>query len=133
MGISKFRKICIYILAIFLIFSPIFVCNYSQNKTIVKEIKESKTKPLDQEGQNYRLVTSADNVQVPVPKGYVASSITGENYVTPEYQHTTITHKVSSTPSILTWSSPAGEQYPWTQDENGIWNIHGHKMKMEYG
>jgi hypothetical protein len=57
------------------------------NKTIVKD-KPTKTKALDQEGQNYRLVTSADNVQVPVPKGYVASQVTGENYVTPQYQHT---------------------------------------------
>ena len=119
MGIDKLRKICIYILAIFLIFSPIFVCNYYQNKTIIKQIKESKTKPLDQEGQTYRLVTSADNVQVPVPKGYVASNVTGENYVTPEYNHTTITHR--GTYTELTWSSPAGEQYPWRQDENGIW------------
>ena len=41
--------------------------------------------------------------------------------MTPEYSHTTIPHKVSTTPTEFTWSSPAGEQYPWTQDENGIW------------
>ena len=76
-------------------------------------------KTLEQEGDNYRLVTSADNVQVPVPKGYVASQITGETYVSPEYQHTTIQHKGNYTQ--LNWSSPAGETYPWTQDENGIW------------
>ena len=125
MEISKSRKICIYILAIFLLFSSIVLFEYSNNEIIEKEIiktnKENNFKALDQEGETYRLVTSADNVQVPVPKGYVASQVTGENYVTPEYQHTTITHKVSSTPSILTWSSPAGEAYPWTQDENGIW------------
>ena len=90
------------------------------NKTIVKD-KPTKTKALDQEGKNYRLVTSADNVQVPVPKGYVTSQITGENYVSPQYQHTTNIYKVESTPTELNWSSPAGQQYPWTQDENGIW------------
>ena len=121
MEVSKSRKICIYILAIFLIFSPIVVFNYSNNEKIEKEIKENKLKTLEQEGENYRLVTSADNVQVPVPKGYVASQIEGENYVTPEYSYTTIIHKVSSTPTELTWSSPEGQQYPWTQDENGIW------------
>ena len=88
---------------------------------IEKETKtfNNKVKALNQEGQNYRLVTSADNVQVPVPKGYVASSITGENYVSPKYSHTNISHKGNYTE--LTWSSPAGQQYPWTQDENGIW------------
>ena len=90
------------------------------NKTTIKEIKtKNNIKALEQEGQNYRLVTSADNVQVPVPKGYVASGVSGENYVSPEYSHTTITHKGNYTE--LTWSSPAGETYPWTQDENGIW------------
>ena len=95
-------------------------CSIVKKEETKKSISnESKT--LEQEGKTYRLVTSADNVQVPVPKGYVASQVTGENYVTPEYQHTTVTHKVSSTPTELTWSSPEGEQYPWTQDENGIW------------
>ena len=87
MKIRLFKKICIYFLMGILIFSPIFLFKNSQNEIIKKEIKESKTKPLDQEGENYRLVTSADNVQVPVPKGYVASQIEGENYVTPEYTY----------------------------------------------
>ena len=80
MRIKKFKKKCIYILIVFLIFSPVvlFIMGTTMfsNKTIEKEIitKENKysLKTLDQEGQNYRLVTSADNVQVPVPKGYVA-------------------------------------------------------------
>ena len=94
--------------------------NIFNNKTIEKEIaRNNNSKALDQEGQSYRLVTSADNVQVPVPKGYVASNIIGENYVTPEYQYITIPHKGNY--SELTWSSPEGEQYPWTQDSNGIW------------
>ena len=104
-----------YLLIAFLIISSIIFTN--NNKTINKI--NTTTKALDQEGQNYRLVTSADNVQVPVPKGYVASQVTGENYVTPQYQHTTNTYKGNYTE--LTWSSPEGEQYPWTQDENGIW------------
>ena len=119
MEIRKFKKICIFILIAFLIFSPIVLFKNSQNERIEKEIKASKLKQLDQEGQNYRLVTSQDNVQVPVPKGYVASQVTGENYVAPEYQHTTNTYKGNYTQ--LNWSSPVGEQYPWTQDENGIW------------
>ena len=118
MKIRKSIKRINFILIAFLILCSTLLFN---NKTIEKETKSTKTKALDQEGQSYRLVTSSDNVQVPVPKGYVASQVTGENYVTPEYQHTSITHKVSSTPTELTWSSPAGEQYPWTQDENGIW------------
>ena len=59
MEVSKFRKICIYILAIFLIFSPIFISNYSQNKTIVKEIKE-KIKSIFVENKGlygYRRIT----------------------------------------------------------------------------
>ena len=109
-----------YLLFAFLIISSFIFTN--NNKTINKI--NTTTKALDQEGQNYRLVTSADNVQVPVPKGYVASNIIGENYVSPEYQYTTMRHK--GKPSPLNWSSPAGETYPWTQDENGIW-ISGNK------
>ena len=90
MEVRKFRKICIFILAIFLIFSPIVMFEYSNNEIIEKEItkiSKNKEKQLEQEGQNYRLVTSADNVQVPVPKGYVASGVSGENYVSPEYTY----------------------------------------------
>ena len=115
MYIRKNIKIYNCILIVFLILCLTFLFN---NKTIEKEA-ESNLKALDQEGQSYRLVTSADNVQVPVPKGYVASQVTGENYVTPQYQHTPIPHKGNYTE--LTWSSPEGEQYPWTQDSNGIW------------
>ena len=72
-----------YILTMFLIISTLLVSYISKNTTnIEKETNKNKLKALDQEGQNYRLVTSADNVQVPVPKGYVASSVTGENYIT---------------------------------------------------
>ena len=116
------NSIYIYILIVFLTFNLTFLQN--KNEIINRKdliLKNNELKTLEQEGSNYRLVTSADNVQVPVPKGYVASNITGEKYVTPEYSHTTITHKVSSIPTTLIWSSPEGEEYPWTQDENGIW------------
>ena len=110
--------VLITVIAIF-ITGIITFSNKTMIKSIIKTEKDNILKELDQEGENYRLVTSADNVQVPVPKGYVASGVTGENYVTPKYQHTTNTYKVTNT--VLTWSSPEGEQYPWTQDENGIW------------
>ena len=99
MKTKKAKKLYNFILIVFLILSSTFLFN---NKTIEKEIKTSKKeiKALDQEGQNYRLVTSADNVQVPVPKGYVASQVTGENYVTPEYQHTTNIHKLTNTDPV---------------------------------
>ena len=113
--IRKSIKRINFILVAFFILCSTFLFN---NKTIEKETKNN-LKALDQEGQSYRLVTSADNVQVPVPKGYVASEVSGENYVTPEYRHTQIQHKGNYTE--LTWSSPAGETYPWTQDSNGIW------------
>ena len=62
------------VLQIALILLIILTTILSSNKTIGKEkIKIGNLKALDQEGQNYRLVTSVDNVQVPVPKGYVAS------------------------------------------------------------
>ena len=116
MNIRKIQESYNCILIVFLILCSTFLFS---NKMLVKEKTKNNVKALDQEGQNYRLVTSADDVQVPVPKGYVASQVTGENYVTPQYQHTSIPHKGNYTE--LTWSSPEGEQYPWTQDENGIW------------
>ena len=119
--IKKIKNNIIIIFSVIILFVMGIITLFN-NQTIQKEIKTTKNntlKALDQEGQSYRLVTSADNVQVPVPKGYVASNITGENYVTPQYQNTSITHKGNFTE--LTWSSPEGEQYPWTQDENGIW------------
>ena len=116
MNKRKLCKVYNFILIMFLVFISTVIFN---SKTLEKGIKTIQTKKLEQEGQNYRLVTSQDNVQVPVPKGYVASQVTGENYVAPEYQHTTNTYKGNYTQ--LNWSSPVGEQYPWTQDENGIW------------
>ena len=117
MKLLKFKRNYLSITTLILVLSSIFLFNTSKNENIEKSFYYPKT--LEQEGQTYRLVTSTDNVQVPVPKGYVASRVTGENYVTPEYQHTSIPYKGNYTE--LTWSSPEGEQYPWTQDENGIW------------
>ena len=97
MKTKKAKKLYNFILIVFLILSSTFLFN---NKTIEKEKTNNNLKALDQEGENYRLVTSADNVQVPVPKGYVASQVTGENYVTPEYQHTTNIHKLTNTDPV---------------------------------
>ena len=97
MKTKKAKKLYNFILIVFLILSSTFLFN---NKTIEKEKTNNNLKALDQEGENYRLVTSADSVQVPVPKGYVASQVTGENYVTPEYQHTTNIHKLTNTDPV---------------------------------
>ena len=62
---NKVFNIIKYIFSILFVLTLLFNI---KNGKIDKE-KIDYIKALDQEGQSYRLVTSADNVQVPVPKG----------------------------------------------------------------
>ena len=80
MKIKRNKRLFNCILVIFLILC--LACLFN-NKTIEKEEMKNDLKALDQEGENYRLVTSSDNVQVPVPKGYVASQDFYERRVSP--------------------------------------------------
>ena len=71
---------------------------------------------------NFTYVESLDGVQVPVPKGYIASSVEDEMYV----------NGVNGTLKLqenLTLTSPEGEKYPWMQNAStGVWSSGNYKI-----
>lgn len=64
---------------------------------------------------NFTYVTSLDNIQVPVPTGYVASSVADEQYVNGEHETIYLTNEQD-----ITLSADANEANPWTET-SGVW------------
>ena len=63
---------------------------------------------------NYTMVKSKDGIDVPVPKGYTASSVESESYVNGTFETLYINKNLTDT-----FTSEG--TYPWTKNDNGIW------------
>ena len=78
---------------------------------------------------NYTMVKSKDGIDVPVPKGYTASSIDSEMYVNGECEESTIqwvdvslTYTLAESTALQEWLGIyQDDELKWTKDENGIW------------
>ena len=91
--------------------------NINIAKTVEEESQAITIKTREKNSNNYIAVISEDNLEVPVPKGYVASPDVEERYVngvngTGVY-YLTYNSDVALTPK-------ASDTYPWTE-EDGIW------------
>ena len=76
---------------------------------------DHRTVAKEKNPENYTAVMSLDNIEVPVPTGYTASSVESERYVNGINE----VHK--GTPKILSLSSEG--EYAWTQnEEDGVWS-----------
>ena len=63
---------------------------------------------------NYTLVKSKDGIDVPVPKGYTASSVESESYVNGIFETLYLNKNLTDT-----FTSEG--TYPWTKNDSGIW------------
>ena len=63
---------------------------------------------------NYTMVKSKDGIDVPVPKGYTASSVESESYVNGTFETLYLTKNLTDT-----FTSEG--TYPWTKNDSGIW------------
>ena len=77
---------------------------------------------------NYTMVKSRDGIDVPVPKGYTASSVESESYVNGTFETLYLNKNITDT-----FTSEG--TYPWSKNSNGIWtsgnyNIDGSTSEM---
>ena len=63
---------------------------------------------------NYTMVKSKDGIDVPVPKGYTASSVESESYVNGTFETLYLNKNLTDT-----FTSEG--TYPWTKNDSGIW------------
>ena len=63
---------------------------------------------------NYTMVKSKDGIDVPVPKGYTASSVESESYVNGTFETLYLNKNLTDT-----FTSEG--TYPWSKNSNGIW------------
>ena len=89
---NKNKKVILIILVLFLIILGVASLAYSQNIKLAKnnneeqEVEESKSQEIVLEDNKYMHVeTDASGDSVPVPNGFVGSSVTGENEVDTGY------------------------------------------------
>ena len=122
------------------IFTIVFVCiiaiivgtvNSKKDNTETASVEKAETMQEQEENNpkalttvtartpntdNFHYETSLDGYQVPVPNGYVGSSVDDERYV----------NGINGTWKLqenLTLASPEGETYPWTLNSStGVWS-----------
>ena len=63
---------------------------------------------------NYTMVKSKDGIDVPVPKGYTASSVESESYVNGTFETLYLNKNLTDT-----FTSEG--TYPWSKNDSGIW------------
>ena len=85
---NKNKKVILIIIVLFLIILGVASLAYSQNIKLAKnnneeqEVQESKSQEIVLEGNKYMHVeTDASGDKVPVPNGFVGSSVAGENEI----------------------------------------------------
>ena len=85
---NKNKKVILIIIVLFLIILGVASLAYSQNIKLAKnnneeqEVEESKSQEIVLEGNKYMHVeTDASGDKVPVPNGFVGSSVAGENEI----------------------------------------------------
>ena len=63
---------------------------------------------------NYTMVKSKDGIDVPVPKGYTASSVESESYVNGTFETLYLNKNLTDT-------FTSDGTYPWAKNDSGIW------------
>jgi len=93
----------------------ILISKKNLNNNIMSVETEHKEAVKQKNPENYTAVMSLDNIEVPVPTGYTASSVESERYVNGINE----VHK--GTAKTLALSSEG--EYAWTQnEEDGVWS-----------
>ena len=112
---KKSKKIILITLMIIIVIAiTVGIIIYNMQK---KDTISSNTSPIqkaEMNPNNYTVVTSKDGIQVPVPKGYTASSVESESYVNG------ITETLYLTKDLTETFTSEGE-YPWAKNSSGIW------------
>jgi len=118
--ITKNRKIVLSVIItivfiILLVITLILINKQNLSSDVTPVETEHKEAVKQKNPENYTAVMSLDNIEVPVPTGYTASSVESERYVNGINE----VHK--GTAKTLALSSEG--EYAWTQnEEDGVWS-----------
>ena len=127
--INKKTIVIISIVLVAIILVTAVICLVTKKDKNVEVENTGRIKKQAMNPNNYTMVKSKDGIDVPVPKGYTASSIDSEMYVNGECEESTIqwvdvslTYTLAESTALQEWLGIyQDDELKWTKDENGIW------------
>ena len=111
----KFLSVIAIIVIILLVVTLILISKQNLSRDVIPVETEHKESVRQRNPENYTSIMSLDNIEVPVPTGYTASSVESEMYVNGINE----VHK--GTAKTLNLTSEG--EYAWAQnEEDGVWS-----------
>ena len=104
--------ISIILVAIILVTTVIYLVTRKDENVEVENTGRIQKQAMN--SNNYTMVKSKDGIDVPVPKGYTASSVESESYVNGINETLYLSKNLTDT------FTSEGD-YPWTKNNSGIW------------
>ena len=102
----------IVLVAIILVTAVIYLVTKKDENVEVEDTGRIQKQAMNP--NNYTIVKSKDGIDVPVPKGYTASSVESESYVNGTFETLYLNKNLTDT-----FTSEG--TYPWTKNDSGIW------------
>ena len=114
---KKINKKMIAIIAIVLVVIILIttvICLVTKKEENVEVENTGRIQKQAMNPNNYTMVKSKDGIDVPVPKGYTASSVESESYVNGTFETLYLNKNLTDT-----FTSEG--TYPWSKNSKGIW------------
>ena len=126
--INKKTIVIISIVLVAIILVTAVICLVTKKDKNVEVENTGRIQKQAMNPNNYTMVKSKDGIDVPVPKGYTASSVESESYVNGTFETLYLNKNITDT-----FTSEG--TYPWSKNSNGIWtsgnyNIDGSTSEM---
>ena len=126
--INKKTIVIISIVLVAIVLVTTVICLVTKKDKNVEVEDTGRIQKQAMNPNNYTMVKSKDGINVPVPKGYTASSVVSESYVNGTFETLYLNKNITDT-----FTSEG--TYPWSKNSNGIWtsgnyNIDGSTSEM---
>ena len=126
--INKKTIVIISIVLVAIVLVTTVICLVTKKDKNVEVEDTGRIQKQAMNPNNYTMVKSKDGINVPVPKGYTASSVESESYVNGTFETLYLNKNLTDT-----FTSEG--TYPWTKNDSGIWtsgnyNIDGSTSEM---
>ncbi len=112
--INKKTIVIISIVLVAIILVTAVICLVTKKDKNVEVENTGRIQKQAMNPNNYTMVKSKDGIDVPVPKGYTASSVESESYVNGTFETLYLNKNLTDT-----FTSEG--TYPWTKNDSGIW------------
>ena len=112
--INKKTIVIISIVLVAIILIATVICLVTRKEENVEVENTGRIQKQAMNPNNYTMVKSKDGIDVPVPKGYTASSVESESYVNGTFETLYLNKNLTDT------FTSEGE-YPWSKNDSGIW------------